>query len=100
MGCFRFSSLRMKMAGSKNILVPFKSVGRRWNGGFFEGGGGGGVGEALNSELVYTIRVNMISGRRGGGGGGGGGGDCRIFNYLPFLPQPHFKMERPLHLLG
>ena len=38
--------------------VPFKSVGGRRNGRFFEGG------EGPNSELVYTIRVYMISGRR------------------------------------
>ena len=41
--------------------VPFKSVGGRRNGRFFEGG------EGPNSELVYTIRVYMISGRRGRG---------------------------------
>ena len=35
----------------------------------------------------------MISGRKGGGGG------CRIFNYLPFLPPPHFYMERPLYAI-
>ena len=56
---------------NKNILpfksqkwvraVPFKSVGGRRNGRFFEGG------EGPNSELVYTIRVYMISGRRGRG---------------------------------
>ena len=42
--------------------VPFKSVGGgRRNGRFFEGG------EGPNSELVYIIRVYMISGRRGRG---------------------------------
>ena len=41
--------------------VPFKSVGGRRNGRFSEGG------EGPNSELVYTIRVYMISGRRGRG---------------------------------
>ena len=41
--------------------VPFKSVGGRRNGMFFEGG------EGPNSELVYTIRVYMISGRSGRG---------------------------------
>ena len=46
--------------------VPFKRVGWGRNGRFFEGG------EGPNSELVYTIRVYMISGRRGRG--------CRIFN--------------------
>ena len=59
--------------------VPFKSVGGRRNGRFFEGGGG----EGPNSELMFPIRFHIISGRRGGGGGGGG---CRILNYLPFLP--------------
>ena len=52
--------------------VPFKSVGGRRNGRFFEGG------EGLNSELIFPIRFHIIPGRRGGG--------CRIFNYLPFLP--------------
>ena len=33
------------------------------NGGFFEGGGE----EGTNSELLYPIRLYMISGRRGGG---------------------------------
>ena len=46
--------------------VPFYSVGGRRNGRFFEGGGGGGEGP--NCELLYTIRLSMISGRRGGGG--------------------------------
>ena len=47
---------------SKHLrAVPFKSVGGRRNGRFFEGG------EGPNSELVYTIRVYMISGRRGRG---------------------------------
>ena len=39
--------------------------------------GGGGA----NSELIYPIRLHLISGRRGGGG-------CRICNHLPFLPPP------------
>ena len=34
-----------------------------------------------NSELIFPIRLHMISGRRGGGGGG-----CQIFNYILFLP--------------
>ena len=54
--------------------VPFKSVG---DGRCFEG-----RWEVPNSELIFPIRLYMISGRRGGGGG-------RIFNYLPFLPPPH-----------
>ena len=51
--------------------------GRR-NGRFFEGGGG----EGPDSELIYPIRLHMISGRKGGGGGGGGGG----LSNLPFHP--------------
>ena len=55
--------------------VPFKSVGGggggRRNGRFFEGG------EGPNSELIFPIRLHIISGRRGGGAN---------FNYLPFLP--------------
>ena len=46
--------------------------------GFWKGG------EGPNFYLVYTIKVYMISGRRGGGGG------CQNFNYLPFLPPQHF----------
>ena len=41
--------------------VPFKSVGGRRNGRFFEGG------EGPNSELFFPIRLHIISGRRGGG---------------------------------
>ena len=40
--------------------VPFKSVGGRRNGRFFEGG------EGPNSELIFPIRLHLISGRRGG----------------------------------
>ena len=43
--------------------VPFKSVGGRRNGRFFE------AGEGPNSELIFPIRLHIISGRRGGGGG-------------------------------
>ena len=35
------------------------------NGRYFEGG------EGPNSELIFPIRLHIISGRRGGGGGGG-----------------------------
>ena len=52
--------------------------GGRKNGRFFEGE------EGPNSELIYPIRLPMIFGSRWGGGG------CRIFNYLPLLPPPHF----------
>ena len=41
--------------------VPFKSVGGRRDGRFFEGV------EGPNSELIFPIRLHMISGRRGGG---------------------------------
>ena len=42
--------------------VPFKSEGGGRNRRSFEGGGG----EGPNSELIYPIRLHMISGRRGG----------------------------------
>ena len=63
--------------------VPFTIVG---------GGGGGeerkifGRGEGPNSELIYPIRLDMISGRRGG--------MSNFVYYLPFLPPP------PTHLNG
>ena len=66
------------------------------------GGGGGGrlfKGYGSNSELIYTIRLHMISGRRGGGGGGGGRG-CRIFNYLPFTPPPPLLNGTALKING
>ena len=56
------SILPVSMNQQKKLrAVPFKSVGGRRNGKFFKGG------EGPNSELVYTIRVYMISSRRGRG---------------------------------
>ena len=68
---FFFENIEWKITQLNNSVnaffiraIPFKSVGGgggRRNGRFFEGG------EGPNSELVYTIRVYMISGRRGRG---------------------------------
>ena len=41
--------------------VPFKRVGGGGTEGFLKGRGGG-----ANSELIYPIRLHMISGRREG----------------------------------
>ena len=58
--------------------VPFKSVGARRNGRFFEGGG-----EGPNSELIFPIRFHIISGRRGGGG-------AKFLITFRSSPPPHF----------
>ena len=56
------------------------------------GGGGGGTegflkgGEGPNSELIFPIRLHMISGRRGGGGGGG----VEFLITFRSSPHPHF----------
>ena len=58
--------------------VPFKSVGGRRNGRFFEGG------EGPNSQLIFPIRLHIISGRRGGG----------VPNFqLPSVPPPHHTLK-------
>ena len=46
---------------------------------FFEGGGG----EGLNSELIYPIRLQMISGRKGVGG-------VEFLIIFRSSPPPHF----------
>ena len=43
--------------------------------------------EGPNSELIFPIRLHMISGRRGW--------VCRIFIHLPFLPHHTFKWNSP-----
>ena len=50
----------IKIISNKLRAVPFKSVRGRRNGRFFEGG------EVPNSELIFPVRLHIISGRRGG----------------------------------
>ena len=61
--------------------VPLISVGGGGTEGFLKGG-------RPNSELFYTIRLIMTSGRKGGW-------RCRILNYLPILPHHTFKWNGP-----
>ena len=62
---FNYNNITNNITSSSLIydlgLFHLKVWGGRRNGRFFEGG------EGPNSELVYTIRVYMISGRRGRG---------------------------------